>query len=95
MTLDQLRVFVAVAERQHVTQAARAINLAQSAVSNAIAVLEARHDTKLFDRVGRNIALTEAGRAFLTEARAVLARVEVAESALIEFGSMKRCPTRI
>src|SRR3546814_3949657 len=35
MTLDQLRIFVAVAEREHVTQAARALNLTQSAVSAA------------------------------------------------------------
>ena len=90
MTLEQLRVFVAVAERQHVTKAARALNLAQSAASNAIAVLEARHDTKLFDRVGRTIELTEAGKVFLEEARAVLARAEAAEAALMEFGSLKR-----
>src|SRR3546814_10149610 len=76
MTLDQLRIFVAVAEREHVTQAARALNLTQSAVSAAIATLEDRHGAHLFDRVGRGIALTEAGRAFLPEARAVLARVE-------------------
>ena len=69
MTLDQLRVFVAVAERQHMTGAARALNLAQSAASHAIAALEARHDTKLFARVGRRIELTEAGRVFLAEAR--------------------------
>jgi DNA-binding transcriptional LysR family regulator len=42
MTLEQLRVFVAVAERQHMTRAAEALNLAQSAVSSAIAGLEAR-----------------------------------------------------
>jgi DNA-binding transcriptional LysR family regulator len=90
MTLDQLRMFVAVAERQHVTQAARALNVAQSAASHAIAALEARHDTKLFDRVGRHIELTEAGHAFLAEARAVLARAEAAELALGEFGGLKR-----
>jgi DNA-binding transcriptional LysR family regulator len=90
MTLEQLRIFVAVAERQHVTQAARALNLAQSAASHAIAALEARHDTKLFDRVGRRIELTEAGHAFLAEARAVLARAEAAELALSEFGSLQR-----
>ncbi len=90
MTLEQLRIFVAVAERQHVTQAARALNLAQSAVSHAITALEARHDTKLFDRVGRRIGLTEAGRVFLAEARAVLARAEAAELALSELGSLKR-----
>lgn len=90
MTLEQLRIFIAVAERQHVTKAARALNLAQSAASHAIATLEARHDTKLFDRIGRRIELTEAGEAFLAEARAVLARVERAELALSEFGTLQR-----
>jgi DNA-binding transcriptional LysR family regulator len=90
MTLEQLRIFVAIAEREHVTQAARALNLAQSAASHAIAALEAQHDTKLFDRVGRRIELTEAGRVFLAEARAVLARAEAAELALSEFGNLKR-----
>jgi DNA-binding transcriptional LysR family regulator len=90
MTLEQLRIFVAVAERQHVTQAARALNLAQSAASHAIASLEDQHDIKLFDRVGRRIELTEAGRVFLAEAKAVLARAEAAELALSEFGGLKR-----
>ncbi|HYZ23203.1 MAG TPA: LysR family transcriptional regulator, partial [Rhodopila sp.] len=90
MTLDQLRVFVAVAERQHVTQAAAALHLAQSAVSAAIAALEARHGTKLFHRVGRGIELTEAGSLFLAEARAVLARAEAAELILSELGGLKR-----
>jgi DNA-binding transcriptional LysR family regulator len=90
MTLEQLRIFVAVAERQHVTQAARALNLAQSAASHAIASLEAQHDTKLFDRIGRRIELTEAGHVFLGEAKAVLARAEAAELALSEFGGLRR-----
>src|SRR5258707_10854379 len=51
-------------------------------VSHAIAALEARHETKLFDRIGRRIALTEAGRVFLMEARAILARAGAAELAL-------------
>jgi DNA-binding transcriptional LysR family regulator len=90
VTLDQLRIFVAVAERQHVTRAAEALNLAQSAASAAIASLESRHGTKLFHRVGRNIELTEPGRAFLEEARAVLARVAAAELMLAEFGGLQR-----
>ena len=90
MTLDQLRIFVAVAERQHVTHAAEALNLAQSAASHAIASLEGRHQTKLFNRIGRHIELTDAGQAFLKEARAVLATVEAAELALIEFSNLKR-----
>ena len=90
MTLDQLRIFVAVAERQHVTHAAEALNLAQSAASHAIASLEERHQTKLFNRIGRHIELTDAGQAFLKEARAVLATVEAAELALMEFSNLKR-----
>jgi DNA-binding transcriptional LysR family regulator len=90
MTLDQLRIFVAVAERQHLTQAARALNLAQSAASHAVAALEARHGIRLFDRVGRRIELTEAGRVFLSEARTILAQVEHAELALNEFGKLER-----
>ena len=90
MTLDQLRVFVAVAERQHVTRAAEALNLAQSAASAAIAALEARHGAKLFHRVGRGIELTEAGGLFLIEARAVLARAAAAELVLSDLGGLKR-----
>ena len=58
MTLDQLRIFVAVAERRHVTQGAAALNMAQPAASAAIATLEASIGTRLFDQVGRGIALT-------------------------------------
>jgi DNA-binding transcriptional LysR family regulator len=90
MTLEQLRVFVAVAERQHVTRAAEALNIAQSAVSASIAALEGRHGAKLFNRVGRRIELTEAGALFLAEARAVLARAESAELVLSELGDLKR-----
>lgn len=90
LTLEQLRVFVAVAERQHMTRAAEALNLAQSAASAAISALEQRHGAKLFHRVGRGIALTEAGTVFLPEARAVLARAEAAELVLSELGGLKR-----
>ncbi|MFA5901956.1 MAG: LysR substrate-binding domain-containing protein, partial [Hyphomicrobium sp.] len=90
MTLEQLRIFVAVAERQHVTQAARAINLTQSAVSAAIAALEGRYGVQLFDRVGRRIELTKAGGTFLIEARAVLARAAAAERALVDLAEGKR-----
>jgi DNA-binding transcriptional LysR family regulator len=90
MTLEQLRVFVAVAERQHMTRAAESLHLAQSAVSAAVAALEARHGAKLFHRVGRGIELTEAGKLFLGEARGVLARAEAAELVLSELGGLQR-----
>lgn len=90
MTLDQLRVFVAVAERQHVTRAAEALHLAQSAASASIAALEGQHGTKLFHRVGRHIELTEAGAIFLVKARAVLAHAQAAELALSELAGLTR-----
>jgi DNA-binding transcriptional LysR family regulator len=90
VTLEQLRVFISVAERGHVTEGARALNLAQSAASHAIASLETRHDVLLFDRVGRRIALTEAGAALLVQARRILAEVERAEQTLAEFGALER-----
>lgn len=89
MTLEQLRIFVAVAEREHVTQAARALNLTQSATSSAVSALETRYDTKLFNRIGRRIELTEAGRLFLVEARAVLARAAAAETVLSELAGLR------
>ncbi|HML30415.1 MAG TPA: LysR substrate-binding domain-containing protein [Hyphomicrobium sp.] len=90
MTLEQLRIFVAVAERQHVTQAAHEINITQSAASSAIAALEERYAVKLFDRIGRRIELTDAGRVFLVEARGVLARAATAEKALADLAGLKR-----
>lgn len=90
MTLEQLRIFVAVAEREHVTRAARDLHLTQSAVSAAVATLEARYEVKLFNRIGRRIELTDAGRNFLTEARAVLARASDAEMMLADLAGLKR-----
>lgn len=90
MTLEQLRIFVAVAEREHVTQAARDLNLTQSATSAAVAALEARYATKLFHRIGRRIELTQAGKLFLVEARAVLAQAAAAESVLSDLAELKR-----
>jgi DNA-binding transcriptional LysR family regulator len=90
MTLEQLRIFVAVAERQHITRAAETLNLTQSAVSAAIAALEGRHDAKLFNRIGRRIELTEVGKVFLTEAKAILSRVQTAELALAELNDLRR-----
>jgi DNA-binding transcriptional LysR family regulator len=90
MTLEQLRIFIAVAEKQHVTQAAGELNLTQSATSAAIAALEARYGVKLFDRVGRGIVLTQTGRDFLTEARAVVARAKAAAEVLNDLAGLKR-----
>jgi DNA-binding transcriptional LysR family regulator len=89
VTLEQLRVFVCVAECEHMTRAAQALNLTQSATSADVAALEERHGVKLFDRIGRRIALTAAGRAFLAEAKAVLARASAAEQTLADLAGLK------
>ena len=90
MTLEQLRIFVAVAEREHVTRASKALNLTQSAVSATVSTLEDRHGVRLFHRVGRGIALTETGRAFLAEARGVLARAAEAQRMLDDAAGLRR-----
>jgi len=90
MTLEQLRIFVAVAERLHMTRAAEALRMTQSAASAAVAALEARYGARLFDRVGRGLALSDAGHAFLPEARAVLARAAAAAQALDDLAGLKR-----
>lgn len=90
MTLEQLRIFLAVAERQHITRAAQALHMTQSAVSAAISALESRHGVTLFDRVGRSIVLNEAGRTFLPEARSVLDRAKAAEGALDDLSRLLR-----
>jgi DNA-binding transcriptional LysR family regulator len=90
VTLEQLRIFIAVAEREHVTQAARTLNLTQSAASAAIAALEARYGIRLFDRVGRGIVLTQTGRIFLAEAKAVVARAHAAEQVIDDLAGLRR-----
>ncbi|MDB5450969.1 MAG: LysR family transcriptional regulator [Phenylobacterium sp.] len=90
VTLEQLRIFVEVAERGHMTRAAEALRLTQSAVSAAVAALEGRYGTRLFDRVGRGIALSAAGEAFLPEAKAVLSQAEAAVAALEDVTALRR-----
>jgi DNA-binding transcriptional LysR family regulator len=95
MTLDQLRIFIEVAEQGHVTRAAEALGMSQSAASAAIASLESRYQIKLFDRIGRGIRLTETGRIFLREARAVLDRASMARSVLQDLAGYPAGPVAI
>jgi DNA-binding transcriptional LysR family regulator len=82
MTPEQLRIFVAVAERGHVTRAAGFLGMSQSAASAAIKALEMSSGVQLFNRVGRAIELSPAGRRFLPEAKAVLERIAAARHVL-------------
>ena len=95
MTLEQLRIFVAVAEREHVTRASEFLNLTQSAVSHAVTQLEGEFQLSFFSRVGRRIELTEAGKRFLDEARMVLNRAEVARERMLDLSGLRDGVLRI
>jgi DNA-binding transcriptional LysR family regulator len=72
LTLRQLQVFVAVANTGSTTAASSEIALSQSATSAAVNELERLLSMRLFDRVGRRLALNDNGRALLERARALL-----------------------
>ncbi|CAN7278316.1 LysR family transcriptional regulator [Neorhizobium sp. LjRoot104] len=77
-TLDQLQVFLAVAETGSFSAASRVLNRAQSVVSYTIGNLEAQLEMPLFERSGaRQPKLTEAGKAMLTDARRIVADLQV------------------
>lgn len=90
MTLEQLRIFVCVAERLNMTRAAEALNITQSGVSASISALENAYGTALFDRVGRRIELSVAGQAFLGEAEKVLNQVRNAQRTLSDLSNLRR-----
>lgn len=89
MTLEQLRIFVAVAHVEHFTRASQRLKLSQSAVSAAIAALEAEHGVMLFDRARRHVELTPAGSVFLEDAEAILARVNMAVRRLHDLSELR------
>ncbi len=73
LSLDQLRVLVAIADAGSFSAAGRRIGRAQSAISQAVAGLEATQGVQLFDRSGHRPQLTEIGRLLVDQARMVLA----------------------
>lgn len=76
LTLDQLRVFAAVADTGSFRAAARRLSRVQSAVSHAIANVEAQLGVTLFDRGGHRPVITPEGEALLANARDILLRVD-------------------
>jgi DNA-binding transcriptional LysR family regulator len=94
MEISALQAFVAVAESASFSQAAQQLFLTQPAISKRIAALERELGTALFDRVGRHVDLTEAGRALLPRARQILEAVEDSRRTLSNLSGQVEGPLR-
>lgn len=85
MELRQLRYFVEVAEREHISEAAEHLHVAQSAISRQIANLEEELGAPLFERVGRNVKLTPIGKTFLEHSITALKAIDFAAKQVEEY----------
>lgn len=84
MELRQIQYFIEVAKREHVTEAAHALHVAQSAVSRQIYNLENELGVKLFIREGRNVRLTPPGKIFLQHMQEAMHVIENAKREIAE-----------
>jgi DNA-binding transcriptional LysR family regulator len=82
MDTQSLQAFLAVADQGSFSLAAEQLYLTQPAVSKRIATLEDQIGARLFDRIGRRVSLTEAGRVLLPRAREILVMVDDSRRAL-------------
>jgi DNA-binding transcriptional LysR family regulator len=93
--LRHLAYFVAVAEEQSFTRAARRVHLVQSGLSVSVRSLERELGTPLFERTTHRVTLTDAGRALLPEARRTLAAAEAARDAVSAVQGVVRGTLRV
>ena len=82
MELEQLRIFLAVAERESFSAAARALFVSHSTTSRAVAALERELGAALLLREGRTVRLTREGEIMQAEAKRVLEQVEELKAAI-------------
>lgn len=83
ITLDELQAFVAVVDTGSITAAAQQLDLTVSATSRTLGRLEEKLKTTLLRRTTRRLELTEEGKAFLLNARAIIDSVESAEEQMV------------
>lgn len=95
MELRQLRYFMEVAEREHVSEAAVHLHVAQSAISRQIANLEGELGVNLFEREGRNVKLTQIGRIFLTHTKIAMKAIDNAKKQIDEYLDPERGTIKI
>ena len=84
VNLRHLEIFVVVAEELHFGRAAQRLHVAQPAVSQTIRALESEIGVELFDRSGRQVRLTDAGRAYVADAHDVLGRLNRAATRAVD-----------
>jgi LysR family transcriptional regulator, hydrogen peroxide-inducible genes activator len=84
MEFHQLRYVCAIADTGNFSRAAERCQITQPSLSQQVLKLEEELGTKLFDRLGRSIRLTEAGRAFIPRARAILEQMAAARSSAVD-----------
>lgn len=82
MDIQNLQAFIAVFEQQSFSKASESLNLTQPAVSKRIAVLEQDYGTRLFDRIGKSIILTEAGQILLPRARNIIEEIKLSHQSI-------------
>lgn len=87
MTLNQLQYFYQAAKTQHFNRAADSLSISQPSLSRAISSLEAELGVVLFERMGRNVALTKAGQIFLEHTEKILDDISLAESKMHQLAS--------
>jgi len=84
MEFHQLRYVCAIAETGSFSRAAERCHVAQPSLSQQVLKLEEDLGAKLFDRLGRSVRLTEAGRAFLPHARSILHQMDAARAGVVD-----------
>src|SRR6266481_6682644 len=89
-TLRQFEVFLAVARARSFRHAAEALYLSQPALSQHVGELERELGARLFDRLGRTVELTEAGRILEAHAQRLFATLESAREAIRELSGLRR-----
>src|ERR1700689_3688079 len=89
MEIHRLRYFVAVADAGNFSRAAERCHVSQPSLSQQISKLERHLGKRLFDRLGRQVLLTDAGRLLLNRALAILATIEDTERRLREGNELE------
>lgn len=95
MEVHQIRYFCAVARTRNFTRAAQGEHVAQPSLSQQILKLEEELGAKLFDRLGREIRLTEAGRRFLPKAQLLLKQLADAKHEILELSGAAKGDIKI